>query len=223
MRRRVQTSGRSSISRFYREPGQDTLKRVSAKSKADIIADFLNASEIDIEREIKLVVKYFIHADQDVSLLRVLVERRITSIYYIADALVKEADRFDTDKCAEIKAAVFDSVDWLRCAYPYQVPIIRISAHPSFTEPRFVCAIVDGHLQRDSMLFYREAISLGYPCLDRARLRRLAIDVFESVPPFVGRAIYSAVKSHPSLPEDEKRPLLKNMKQRTDDWFINCI
>ena len=207
VRRGVQVSGRSSISRFYREPGQDTLKKILAKSKADIIAAFLNASETDIEQEIKLVVKYFIHADQDVTLLRILVERRITSIYYVADALVKEADRFDVDKCAEIKVAVFDSVDWLKCAYPYQVPILRISAHPSFTEPRFVCAIVDGHLlQMDSMLFYREAISLGYPCLDRARLRRLAIDVFESVPPFVGRAIYSAIKSHPTLPEDENGP-----------------
>lgn len=87
----------------------------------------------------------------------------------------------------------------------------------------FVRAIVDGHLQSDNMLFYREAISLGSSCLDRDRLRKLAMETFLNVPVFVRRAIYFAVKSHGSLSEEEKRPLLRSMLQQADDWFIERI
>lgn len=73
------------------------------------------------------------------------------------------------------------------------------------------------------MLFFREAIQLGSPCLDRARLRKLAMDVFENVPDFVRRAIYCAISNHDSLSADEKRPLLKNMEQHAEDWFIAHI
>lgn len=220
VKRAIRVSGRSSISRFYREPGKEALKKIKAMLIDDIIGGFVKADEADVEQHVKLVVKYFVYVDQNVTLLTTLLERRITSIFYIADALVKETDRFSQEKCEQIKAAVFDAVEWLKCAYPLQVPVLRISSHPSFREPKFVQAIVDGHLQTDSMLFYREAISLGYPCLDRARLRKLAIDVFENVPDFVRRAIYCAVKNCEGLSDDEKRPLLRNMKQHADDWFI---
>jgi len=60
-----------------------------------------------------------------VSLLKLLLNRKITSIFYIADALVKEADRFTPEKCEEIKVAVYGAVEWLECAYPLQVPILR--------------------------------------------------------------------------------------------------
>ena len=220
MRRIVRASGRSSISRFYREPGKEALKKIKAKNKDDIINNFINASDLEIEQEVKLLVKYFVYVDQDPEILRILIERRITTAFYIADALVGEASRFSPEKCEEIKDTLFNAVDWAKCAYPFQVPILRVSAHPSFMEPKFVRAIIDGYLQTDSMVFYREAISLGYPCLDRSRLRKLAIEVFGNVPDFVGRAIYSAIKNHQGLPDDEKRPLLKNMKQHAGDWFI---
>jgi len=74
------------------------------------------------------------------------------------------------------------------------------------------------------MLFYREAISLGFPCLDRPQLRTLAMDIFGGMPDFVQRAIYFAVKNHDGMQDDEKRPLLKNMEQhKKDDWFIQNI
>jgi hypothetical protein len=218
----IRVSGRSSISRFYREPGKEALKKITVIPKDMIIKNFLSATDIDIE-QVKLVVKYFVYADQDVNLLRTLIERKITTIFYISDALVKEFSRFSPEKCDEIKSAVFGAVDWQRCAYPLQVPILRVAGHVSFREPKFVQAIVDAHLQTDSMLFYREAISLGYPCLDRPRLRKLAIDVFDNVPDFVRRAIYFAIQDHPVLSDDEKRPLLKNMQPRADDWFIGHI
>ena len=223
VKRAIRVSGRSSISRFYREPGKEALKRIKVIPKKDVINNFSEASDINVEQQVKLVVKYFVYADQDVSLLAILLERKITSIFYIADALVKESEKFDQKKREEIRYVVFEAVDWLKCAYPLQVPIIRISAHPAFMETRFAQSIVDGHRQKDNMLFYREAISLGYPCLDRSRLRTMAIDVFLNVPNFVKRAIYYAIKNHEGLSEEERKPLLRNMKQHADDWFIGRV
>lgn len=223
VKRAVRVSGRTSISRFYKEPGKDALKKIVSIPKAQIMDAFRNADESQIEQQIKLAVKYFVYADQDVEILKTLIEGRITSIFYICDALVKEADKFSPETCLEIKACVFDSFDWSRGAYPLQVPIIKVAAHPSFFEPRFVRAVVDGHLQTDNMIFFREAITLGYPALDRARLRNLAMEVFGNVPHFVQRAIFAAIRDHTGLSIDEKRPLLKNMSQQADDWFIDRL
>jgi len=219
----IRISGRSSISKFYREPGKDTLKRIKAIPKPTIVSGFINASEQDIEQQIKLAVKYFVYADQDVHLLEFLLNTKITSVFYICDALVKESGKFSASKCKEIKDVVFDNFDWLHCAYPLQIPIIRAAAQEYFFEPRFAREIVDTHRQSDNMLFFREAILLGHPCLDRPRLRHLAKDVFTNVPPFVQRAIYSAIMDHEQLSQDEKRPLIKNMKQHADDWFIDQL
>ncbi|MBN8818458.1 MAG: RNA-directed DNA polymerase [Sphingomonas sp.] len=221
--RSVRVSGRSSVSRFYRNPGQEALKKIKEIPKQDLIRKFSQLRDDQVESNIKLLVKYFVYADQDVDLLKILIERKITSIYYISDAMVKEHEKFSQDKCNEIKDAIFGAIEWQKCAYPLQVPILRMSGHPSFADPTFVRSIVDGHLQSDSMLFYREAISLGAHCLDRARLRKLAMEVFQNVPDFVRRSIYHAVSVHASLSEDEKRPLLKTMRQHGEDWFIERI
>ncbi len=216
-------SGRSSVSRYYREPGKEAVKNIKAIPKASLLKDLSDAAEGKVETTIKLAVKYFIYADQDVEIIRKLLEKRITSVYYISDALVKEADKFDAKKCDEIKDAIFGAVDWLRCAYPLQVPVLRLSGFGDFIDPKFVWALLDGHRQSDNMLFYREVISLGSACLDRARLRRLAKDIFPIVPIFLRRAIYICVKDHRALSADEKRPLLKTMEQTQDDWFISNL
>ncbi|WP_131725704.1 RNA-directed DNA polymerase [Rhodobacter capsulatus] len=223
IRKVIRVSGRSSISRFYREPGKEALKKIIAIPKGDIFDGFLKSPEDEVEQKIKLAVKYFVYADQDVEILRALIDGKITSLFYICDALVKEVEKFDEGKREEIRGVVFDSYDWSKCAYPLQIPIIRVAAHPSFLEPRFARAVVDQHRQADNMLFFREVISLGSPCLDRQRLRNLALDVFSNVPQFVQRAIYAAIKGHSGLQEDEKRPLLRNMKQHAADWFIDHI
>lgn len=217
----IRISGHSSISRFYREPGKDALRKIKQLPKTNVIDNLVNAAETDVEQHIKLAVKYFVYADQNVDILKTLIDKKITSIFYIADALEKEESQFDSAKCDEIRETIFNILDWARCAYPLQVPVIRIAGHPSFKEPRYVCDIIDNHLQKDNILFYREAISLGASCLDRARLRKLAIEVFGTVPDFVQRTIYYAVKNHNALSDEEKRPLLKNMKQEAGDWFIN--
>lgn len=221
--KRVHVSGRSSISRFYREPGKLALIKLKLIDKDKLLQDFVSVNESDVEQKIKLLVKYFVYVDQDTNILRILLGRRITSIYYIADALVKEAERFEPLKRDEIKTTIFDTVNWFDCAYPLQIPVLRVAGHSLFREDKYVKSIVNSHLQTDSMLFFREAVSLGSPALDRAYIRKLAIDVFENVPDFVRRAIYFAVKNHDSLTDDEKRPLLKNMQQHSNDWFISRI
>lgn len=104
VKRAVRVSGRTSISRFYREPGKDALKKIVAIPKSQIIAGFQNSNEDGVEQQIKLAMKYFVYADQDVEILKILIDGRITSIFYICDALVKEAEKFNESKCAEIKA-----------------------------------------------------------------------------------------------------------------------
>lgn len=223
VKRVIRVSGRSTVSRFYREPGKEAKLKIMAIPKEAIIEGFEKASDADVEQQIKLVVKYFVYGEQDVSLIILLLDRKITSIFYIVDALIKEAHQFTPQKCLEIKSALYEAVDWLKCAYPLQVPILRVFAHSSFLEPKFIQKIIDGHRQNDSMIFYREAISLGFPCLDRARIRKLALEIFENVPDFVRRTIYHAVKNHEGLSSEEKRPMLKNMEQHANDWFIGHI
>jgi hypothetical protein len=223
IKRAIRVSGRSTIARFYREPGKEALLKIKAIPKDVVTRDFENASDADVEQQIKLVVKYFVYADQDVSLLKLLLDRKITAIFYIADALVKEAEHFTPERCDEIKDAVYGAEDWLQCAYPLQMPVLRLSAHPAFRDPRFVRSLVESHHSSEGMLLYREAISIGYPCLNRTQIRTLAVQRFWEVPDFVQRAIYFATMQSAEIDGDEKRPLLKNMKQGLDDWFIRNL
>lgn len=223
VKRAITISGRSAVSRFYKEPGKEALKNIQKIDKESLKKSIDTAPNDEIEQIIKLAMKYFIYVDQDECIIIKLIERRITSIYYICDALIKESDKFSEEKCKTIKETLFNVIDWPKCAYPLQVPILRVSGEPAFLEPRFIHQIIDSHRHSDNMLFYREAISLGAACLDRARLRRLSIDVFPESPDFVRRAIFFTVKNHANLSEDEARPLLKNMQQHGEDWFIQNI
>lgn len=216
----VIVSGKSSISKFYREPGKEALRKISNLSKDEVIKKFLKSSESDIESNVRLLVKYFIYVDSDVGLIEVLIENRITTIFYIVDALMKESARFDATKHVEIKETIFRLMDWTGCAYPLQIPILRLASSAHFRHESYVRSIVDSHRRMDNLLFFREAIQIGYPCLDRARIRMLARDVFPSVPPFVQRVIFHATQKTDILIDAEKRPLLKTMRQQTSDWFI---
>ncbi len=223
VRKRIRVSGSSSISKFYRKPGQEYLKKLRALDKDEVLGQIATCEDYKFEDHLKTSVKFFVHVDQDPKILKTLIERRITSVIYIADALIKECDKFSKETCQEICNAIFDGFDWLSGPYPILVPILRLSSHPSFVDNRFVNDIVARHSQMDSLLFFREAISIGYPCLDRSRIRALAIDVSNNVPAFVRRSIYYAVASHAGLTAEEKRPLLKTMKQHSPDWFVDRI
>lgn len=70
IKRLVRISGRSSISKFYREPGKEALKKIKLLSKQDIVEKIVSCSDTQYEDHLKLSVKYFVYADQDVTILR---------------------------------------------------------------------------------------------------------------------------------------------------------
>ncbi|WP_089168495.1 RNA-directed DNA polymerase [Azotobacter chroococcum] len=216
-------SGRSSFSKYYREPGKEALEKIQKLSKKDVLSSLQTSPPSQEEDQIKLVVKYFIYAEQDISILNTLIDHKITSIFYICDALIKERKRFSKELQADISKSILNHIDWKHCAYPYQLPILRLTSTDGFTDYSLARHIVDNHKYTDNAIFFREAISLSYACLDRARMRKLSLEVYPVVPRFVQRAIYYAASNHPNLSKDEKRPLLKNMKQSADDWFIDLI
>ncbi|WP_197489831.1 RNA-directed DNA polymerase [Erythrobacter neustonensis] len=223
VRKRIRISGTTSISKFYRRPGQEFLKKLQLLDKAEILALIASCEDYQFEDNLKTAVKFFVHVDQDTKILKTCIERRITSIIYIADALIKEKENLPEGLSSELCELIFNGFDWLSGPYPLLVPILRLSSQSTFADSRYVDDIVAHHSQLDSLIFFREAISIGYPCLDRSRIRALAIDVSNNVPDFVRRSIYFAVASHSGLSPDEKRPLLKTMKQHSPDWFIERI
>ena len=217
---RTVVSGRTTLSKFYKKPGEDALRSLKKIDKSLIRQEIIEASDDAFEEIVKKAVKYFVYVDSDTALLRDLLYRRITSVFYIVDAVIKEGGRFSPSKREEIKNTIIAGVEPESGAYPLQIPIFRLFGSPGYEDSRLITSLVDSHRLGDNLLFLREAITLNYRQLDRARIRTLALEHFRNVPNFVRRAIFLAVKDAPQLSEDERRPLLKNMLQATDDWFI---
>ncbi|WP_372528381.1 RNA-directed DNA polymerase [Pseudooceanicola nanhaiensis] len=220
--RRVQirVSGRSTYSKRFEKPGVEALRKLKKLSKEEVLNAFLNSSDLDFESNVKLVVKYFVYVSQEVSLLEMLISTRKTTIFYICDALVKEADKFDDDKRREVVKAIEEAESWSDAAYPYLMPLLRLFAHEGYRNDALARAVFDNHKLEGNMIFFREYLMVAYSSLDRQRMRKLAIDLFGLVPDFVQRVIYLVVERHKKLSEDERRPLLKNMKQSSMDWFL---
>lgn len=116
-----------------------------------------------------------------------------------------------------------DIVNWDKAPYPYQIPLLRLTSTEGFLDPTLASSLVDRQKLTDTYLFLRELVSISYRVIDRFRIRTLALETYPVAPNFLRRAIYCAVIRHPTLADDEKRPLLKNMKQHSDDWFLNRI
>lgn len=213
-------SGRTSYSKRFEKPGARALQNLKKLKKDDVIRTFETSPDDLFESNVKLLVKFFVYVEQDVSLLQILLSSRKTTIFYICDALIKEHEKFNTMKCQEIVTSILQAEQWSEAAYPYLMPVLRLFSHNSYRHDDLARSIFDDHRLEDNLMFFREFLMVSYSSIDRMRMRKLAIEIFGKVPDFVQRVIYSAVESHPSLSADEKRPLLKNMKQSTDDWFI---
>lgn len=213
-------SGRSSISKFYKKPGKEALEKIKKHTRDEIFAGLDEATAEEEEEIIKLAVKYFVYVEQDAEILRQLIDRKVTTVFYIVDALVKEVDRIDPNVRNAAKTALLKAIDVHAAAYPFIIPLLRLTATEGYHDSSVVSPVVDAHKINDNILFFREAVTLGFGRLDRARIRMLALEVFNAVPACVQRAIYHAVKNHDGLSEAEKNPLLKNMRQGPEDWFI---
>lgn len=218
--RRVRVSGHTSISKYFRQPGMDALKKLRQNNtKQGVIQSVNAANEEEIEPEIREAVKFFVYIDQDVTIIKAILEKKPTSIFYLADALCKESQRFSDEKALEVVTALHAAMDWMNCAYPLQVPILRVFATEKFRSPMLARSLIEKHGQADNWFFFREVLSVSYTCLERPQVRLLATEVFPNVHDYIRRVIIRAVKHNPKMTDDEKRPLLRNMKQTGKDWF----
>ena len=218
---RVRISGRSTLSRRYIEPGKEAIAKLKKMAKSQIQSDYMEAADNRRQELVKLVVKYFLYVDQDISLIEMVISRQITSIIYLVDALIKEHERIPPDMRDQLKEILFISMGGLSCGYPFQISLIRLFSSPGFVDARTINFIVDSAKITDNTLFLREAIFVGYEQLDKVRMRKLALEVFPMVHPPTKRAIYSALCRYTKMSRDEKRPIIKNMLQVSDDWFIH--
>ena len=221
--KRVVVSGRSSISKIYKEPGKEAVAKLRLMDKNTLIKDFISSSGQNQEDVMRKLVKYFIHIDQDERIIRTLLEEKITTIVYIVDALVKNEKIIPNQLKASIKDLIFDSSDALLCPYPFQIPLLRLYSIEGYSDSRLSAAIVDNHRTMDSQQFFREAILLGFGQIDRDRIKKLSINIFPNLSNLVKRAIIYALCNSPNVTEDEKRPIKKNLLRSSDDWFVRKI
>lgn len=220
IQRRVQVSGRTSISRFYRHPGRDALRRLRGFSYADIITQITTTSGGAQEEAIRTATKYFIYVRQDIEILETLIQAKITSVFYIVDALIKDRDTIHPEVRWMACNSLLSSMGATECSYPFQIPLLRLCATPGYEDPTLANAIVERHRQFDNPQFLREATLLGYRQMDRQKIRRMAQDVYQNVAPPMQRAIMHAVLDHPQLSAAQRRPLIRNLRQSSDDWFV---
>jgi hypothetical protein len=218
---RVRVSGRSTLSRRYIEPGKEAVAKLKKIPKHQIQSDYMDAADNHRQELVKLVVKYFLYVDQDISLIEMVISRQITSIIYLVDALTKEYERISPEMREQLKELIFTGMGGLGCGYPFQISLIRLFSSPGFVDARTINFIVDNAKITDNTLFLREAIFVGYEQLDKIRMRKLALEVFPMVHPHTKRAIYFAICRYSKMTKDEKRPIIKNMLQVSDDWFIH--
>ena len=220
---RAVVSGKSTISRYYKEPGKEAIRAMKLLNKEDLIDKFIGAEGAEQENFIRLLTKYFLYVDHDPLIIKALLELKITSIFYIVDALIKHDDRLDDALKVDLIELIFQKMGGLACPYPYQIPLLRLFADPKFADGRMANSIVDNQKILDNPLFYREAILLSFQQLDRHRIKALGMKVFHSAPNPLKRAIFYAVQNYTGMEDSEKRPLLKNMRQSCEDWFTSNL
>lgn len=217
---RVLVSGKSGVAKFYHEPGKEALAAIKNLKKADLINRLVSSRGHEQEENVKLVMKYFVYADQDTNLVTQILELKATSIFYVVDALIKEAGKIPAELKDDLREIVFTQMGGISCTYPYQIPMLRLFSTEGYTDSRIANGIVDKHRAIDNVLFFREAILLGFQQMDRKRIRALAIDVFPHSAIPIKRAIFHAFVNYARMSENEKRPIQRNMLQLTEDWFI---
>jgi len=223
IQRRIQVSGRTSISRFYRHPGREALRRLSGMRIQEILGRVQTEQGAEQEEAIRTATKYFIYVRQDIDIIESLVRHKMTSVFYIVDALVKDAAHVDENVKHLVRNLLVSNMGGERCSYPFQIPLLRLCATQGYEDGTLANAIVDNQRQLDNLHFFREAILLGFQQMDRARIRRLATVIYTNAPPPLQRAIKYALRNYSHMSDHEKRPLLRNLTQTSQDWFVARI
>jgi hypothetical protein len=219
-KKRIRVSGRSVLSRRYVEPGKDAIANLKKMTKDGVIERYKNCSIGEKQDVLRLVVKYFIYVDNDVSLIDMVIDEQMTSIVYVVDALTKEQDKLDSAVRSTLKENIFIAMGGVKCSYPIGVSLIKLFSSAGYEDGRFVNYVVGNAKLIDNQVFLRYAIFLGFQQLDMFHMRKLAVEVFSVVPPLTQRAIYYALRKYNRISEDARRPLLRNLLQSSTDWFI---
>ncbi|WP_415402881.1 RNA-directed DNA polymerase [Tateyamaria sp. SN3-11] len=220
VQRRVQVSGRTSISRFYRYPGAEALRRLRTLQVGAVVAAVQNTQGAEQEEAIRTATKYFVYVRQDVEILEAVLRAKITSVFYIVDALVKDEERIHPNVKEMVRDVLLSEMGVESCPYPFQMPLIRLCAANGYEDNTLANAVINRQRNLDNQHFFREAILLGFQQLERHTIRRLAMEVFPTVSPPIQRAIAFSVKNFSRMNDQEKRPLVRNIEQISNDWFV---
>lgn len=211
IRRTFSVSGRSRLSKYYKSPGISTLQRLQ---EIDIDTQINNISKhqgAEQEEMIRDAIKYFFYVKQENTIITKIINIKITSLFYIADACIKESSKLNDDKKLLLKNDILDAAHWESCGYPFQIPLLRLTSNTDYADPRLISKIVENHTVSDSTAFFREAISIAFQQLDRTSMRTLATTIYNQSQFPVKRVILNSLKQFAKMSKDEKRPLLKNM------------
>ena len=218
--KRTAVSGKSNISQFYRQPGKDTIKALNSLDIIKHLESMPQRRNAEQEAAIRIAVKYFLYVDQNVDILINLLSLKITSILYIVDALIKDADKLDVDKKIETRNAILDEMDYEKCGYPFLLPLLRLTSAEGYEDQRIAENLPHVHRITDNPIFFREAVFIAFNQFRRGTLRDLAINLYPQAPVSLKRALYYAVENSSKLKDGERSALLKDMRLGTEDPFI---
>ncbi|MEO0667769.1 MAG: RNA-directed DNA polymerase [Pseudomonadota bacterium] len=223
IKRRVQVSGRTSISRFYKHPGRDALRRLKSLSYQEVVAQVTSTSGAEQEEAIRTATKYFIYVRQDVQIIELLLQTKMTSVFYVVDALVKDHDAIHPQVRVMARDVLLSEMGAEICSYPFQIPLLRLCATTGYEDGTLANAVIDRQRHFDNPQFFREATLLSFAQMDRQKIRRMAQEVYQNVAAPMQRSILFAVLNYSRMNEDQRRPILRNLRQSSSDWFIKRL
>lgn len=215
-------SGHHRISRYYKKPGQEAirvLQRLDKKEWTKQLAVFNNTQE----KIIRDGVKYFLYIEADLDLLALLIKKKISSIYYIADALVKDGDRLTPDVRDKVVDLLLSELDHKNLCYPHAIPLMRILSSKNFLRTEVLNATIENFGLHENPVYVREVLLLVADSLERAYIRNLAKEQFNRWPIEIQRSIMYIVRRTTKLARAEKDALIKDMLTSHDDLILHNI
>lgn len=216
-------SGHSRISKFYRKPGEEALRELRKLDIAAHMRDIEAQSGALQEVGIRTAVKHFLYVCHDMSVIQRLVELKITSIYYIADALCKDGTQLSVHERSVVLDVLRRSLRFPDCPYVYQLPFLRVCASPLFVAQERINEYFERLPGDVNSIARREAIIICGDLLGRTRLRRWCGEEFYSFPIEVQRALALVLRDAKCMRDDEKEPLLKVVRSATQDKIVHQL
>jgi hypothetical protein len=218
----VTASGRSRISRYYKKPGLDALRYLQA---LDIKKWQIDIAIFDARQEkiIRDGIKYFLYVDPNLDIIEHAIRTKISSIYYISDALVKDGDRLAPDVRASTIALLLHELDYQNVCYPHAIPLMRILASKPFLRPDILEEAIQRCGLMGNTIYMRELLLLSADTLSRSTIRNLAKNLFPQLPIEIQRAVMDILKRTSAIDGVEREALIKDMRNTSHDLILNFM